>query len=83
MSLIKHSRTDNTLEYKRHKPEETLLYQIISKYYPQFLAHMAEHGKDLPKYVRTEFEEYLKCGCLEHGFLRVCCESCHNEQSPR
>ena len=41
MSLIKDSRTDNTLEYKRHKPEETLLYQIISKYYPKFLAHMA------------------------------------------
>ncbi len=40
---------------------------------------MAQHGKDLPKHVRTEFEEYLKCGRLEHGFLRVRCESCHNE----
>jgi ribosomal protein S27E len=72
-------KKDKTLKYERHKPEQTLLYQIISKYYPQFLAHLAEHGKDLPKYVQTEFEEYLKCGCLEHGFLRVRCESCHNE----
>lgn len=26
-----------------------------------------------------EFEDYLKCGRLEHGFLRVRCESCHAE----
>jgi ribosomal protein S27E len=41
---------------------------------------MAQQDKDLPKYVRSEFEEYLKCGCLEHGFLRVRCEICHHER---
>ena len=34
----------------------------------------------LPKYVQNEFEEYLKCGILSHGFLRVCCECCHHER---
>ncbi|EAR22701.1 putative transposase [Nitrococcus mobilis Nb-231] len=34
---------------------------------------------DLPGYVGQEFEEYLKCGRLEHGFLRVRCDSCHAE----
>jgi ribosomal protein S27E len=29
--------------------------------------------------VREEFEAYLKCGRLEHGFLRVRCEDCHAE----
>jgi ribosomal protein S27E len=29
--------------------------------------------------VQQEFEAYLKCGRLEHGFLRVRCESCHAE----
>lgn len=24
-----------------------------------------------------EFESYLKCGQLEHGFLRVPCDTCH------
>ena len=33
----------------------------------------------LPDYVRQEFDEYLKCGRLEHGFLRVQCETCHAE----
>ena len=31
----------------------------------------------LPDYVRQEFDEYLKCGRLEHGFLRVQCNTCH------
>jgi hypothetical protein len=30
--------------------------------------------------VREEFEAYLKCGRLEHGFLRVRCEDCHAEK---
>ena len=33
----------------------------------------------LPGYVQREFEEFLQCGRLEHGFLRVRCESCHAE----
>jgi ribosomal protein S27E len=69
-----------TMQYTRHQPEKTLLYQVIEEYYPAFLSHLSESGKTLPQYVQTEFEEYLKCGCLEHGFLRVQCESCHQEQ---
>ena len=37
-------------------------------------------GSGLPGYVQREFEDYLKCGRLDHGFLRVHCESCHAEQ---
>ncbi len=37
---------------------------------------MTEQEKDLPSYVQREFEEFLKCSRLEHGFLLVCCESC-------
>ena len=40
---------------------------------------MAEQGKELPGYVQREFEEFLQCVRLEHGFLRVRCESCHAE----
>src|SRR5476649_1900139 len=68
------------MEYTRHQPENTLLYQVIEEYYPEFLSHLSESDKTLPQYVQTEFEEYLKCGRLEHGFLRVQCESCHKEQ---
>jgi len=40
---------------------------------------MGQQDKYLPKYVRSEFEGYLKCGLLEYGFLRVRCEYCHHE----
>ena len=65
--------------YQRHRPEHTLLYRIVEEYYPAFTAHVVEQGGELPAYVRREFEDYLKCGRLEHGFLRVRCESCHAE----
>lgn len=68
------------MEYARHQPEQTLLYQVVEVYYPKFLAHLSELDKALPGYVQEEFEAYLKCGRLEHGFLRVQCESCHREQ---
>jgi ribosomal protein S27E len=69
-----------TVKYKRHKPEQTLFYQIIKKYYPQFLTHVGPQGKYFPKHVRSEFEAYLKCSRLEYGFLRVRCEDCYHEQ---
>ena len=65
--------------YQRHRPEQTLLYQIVEEYYPAFTAHLAEQGTELPGYVQREFEDFLKCGRLDHGFLRVRCESCHVE----
>ncbi len=66
--------------YERHRPEQTLLYQIVDKHYPDFLEQLVAEGKFLPDHVRQEFTDYLKCGLLEHGFLRVRCESCHHEK---
>ena len=65
--------------YVRHRPERTLLYQLVRDYYPAFKAHLAAQGSTLPPYVEREFEDYLECGRLEHGFLRVRCDSCHAE----
>ena len=65
--------------YERHRPERTLLYQLVQEYYPAFKAHLAAQGTAVPGYVEQEFEDYLKCGRLEHGFLRVRCDACHAE----
>ncbi len=35
----------------------------------------------LPYYVQREFEGCLKCGRLEHSFLRVRGDTCHGEDS--
>jgi len=41
---------------------------------------MAAQGSPLPGYVAREFEDYLKYGSLEHGFLRVRYASCRHEK---
>lgn len=66
--------------YQRHRPEHTLLYRIVEQHYPALLAHLAERGTGLPAFVQREFEDFLHCGRLEHGFLRVRCETCHAER---
>jgi hypothetical protein len=71
---------DGVSRYERHRPEQTLLYQLVEEYYPVFEAQSAAEGRVLPDTVRREFEEYLKCGCLEHGFYRVRCDTCHEER---
>ena len=67
--------------YQRHKPEETVLYKIIQENLETFLTMVREEtGQPLPDFVEKEFYEYLRCGILAHGFLRVQCESCHAEK---
>jgi hypothetical protein len=53
----------------RHPQEQTLLYQLVERHYPDFARLMALQGSPLPSYVAREFDDYLKCGRLEHGFL--------------
>ena len=65
--------------YERHRPEETPLYRIVETYYPRFLARLEAEGGSLPAFVKREFDDYLKCGLLENGFLRVKCDACSHE----
>ncbi|HIJ28946.1 MAG TPA: IS91 family transposase [Gammaproteobacteria bacterium] len=67
-------------QHERHQPEKSILYRTIDQYYSEFRDYMAEQGRSLPFHVQKEFDEYLKCGRLEHGFLRVQCSSCHHER---
>jgi len=66
--------------YARHAPERTLRYALVQAHYPDFIARLAAQDRSLPEYVREEFEAFLRCGVLEHGFLRVVCEHCHADK---
>jgi len=59
-------------------PEDTLLYQVVEEYWHQFLERANEAG-GLPRFVVREFEEYLRCGILEHGLARLACRHCGHE----
>ena len=65
--------------YDRHKPEQTLLYQLVEHYRPEFQTQLNEIGRFLLRHVTREFEDYLACGRLENGFLRVRCNGCSHE----
>ena len=52
----------------------------MQAHYPDFIARLEAEDRPLPEYVREEFETYLRCGVLEHGFLRVVCEHCRAER---
>ena len=39
------SRDEDAGRYQRHRPEQTLLYQIVEEYYPAFTTHLTERGR--------------------------------------
>ena len=37
--------------YERHRPEQTLLYQLVEKHYPALVEQLECQGKNLPAHV--------------------------------
>jgi Transposase zinc-binding domain len=37
-------------------------------------------GADLPQFVKDEFDAFLECGILAHGFLRLRCGDCGHDK---
>ncbi len=69
------------VHYERRRPEETILYPLIQENLETFFAQVeAETGTSLPAFVKDEFEAFLECGRLPHGFLRLRCDDCGHEK---
>ena len=69
--------------YQRRQPEETPLYRLIQNNLYTCLEQArqrSEAGFGYPLFVEREFEKFLTCGILEHGFVRVRCATCPNEK---
>jgi len=67
--------------YVPRDPSTTVLYHVIADYLETFLASLDADldAKGLPAYIQREFYDYLQCGMLGHGFLRLGCDTCHKE----
>ena len=67
--------------YVPRDPSQTLLYQVVADHLGTFLASLDADpdAKGFPAYVQREFHDYLQCGVLAHGFLRLGCDTCHKE----
>ncbi len=57
------------VHYQHRRPEETTLYRLVQEHVESFFAQ-AEHetGAGLPEFVKDEFEAFLECGILAHGY---------------
>jgi len=68
-----------TRQYVRHRPQDTVLYNIVEQHAPSFFQALGEQGASLPGFVRDEFDAYLRYGRLEYGFIRAKCQACRFE----
>jgi len=67
--------------YVPRDPSHTVLYHVIAEHLETFLASLDADpdATGLPAYVEREFYDYLRCGILAHGFLRLGCDTCKQE----
>lgn len=58
-----------------------MLHRIVRENLATFLAEAADRypSGELPAFIAAEFDRYLRCGILRHGFARVRCPSCSDE----
>lgn len=64
--------------YRRHEPEKTALYPVIEQHLCTLTDELTRNQAALPAFVVDEFRKYLRCGRLEHGFIRVKCDGCRH-----
>ena len=66
----------STAVYKPRRPETTVLFQVIKKYYKTWLKNSE---KPVPTYIEKQFKQYIQCGILAHGFACAHCHDCHQD----
>ena len=65
--------------YQRRKPEETALHRALHGNLGGFIRSVEQAGREVPRFVLRDLDAYLRCGELNHGFVRVVCGTCqHN-----
>ena len=68
------------VEYQRHKPEGTLLHEVVRENLEPFLARARSRDQPTPRFVEQELGALLRCGVLAHGFLRLHCDDCGHDR---
>jgi hypothetical protein len=65
-----------------NRPRCTAWYsRLVQQHAASFIAHTeASTGAELPRFIKDEFEAFLECGILAHGFLRLRCGECGHDK---
>ena len=64
--------------YVRRTPEHGVLHGVVREHLRTFLWELDRHDEQrgTPLFVRREFERFVRCGVLAHGFARFRCTGC-------
>jgi len=68
-----------TTGYSRHRPEKSVLYRSVADELESFVAESAEQQRPVPPFAERALREFLSCGILAHGFVRVHCDACGHD----
>ncbi len=66
--------------YHPRAPERTVLRACVARHWPRVREGCEAWHRPLPSFVEREFDSYLRCGILEHGFARVYCAGCGHDR---
>lgn len=72
------NKIDSQAKYSRRHPEQGLLYRTVETYWPLFLREQEKVGRNIPIFIKDEFNKYLRCGIAEFGFVRTYCYQCRD-----
>lgn len=61
------------------RPETPELYEAVRSSASSFCAWVESAGSEVPGYVRTELEGFVRCGVPAYGFARVHCRTCGDD----
>ena len=67
---------DSAFQYQPRRSEETVLYSVVAEKLEPFLARQQARGRTVPGFVENDLRDFLDCGILERGFIRVHCDAC-------
>mgnify|MGYP003966953893 FL=1 len=63
-------------QYSSREPQKRDLHRIIRENYLSVFEEKESRGITFPFHIKREFERYLTCGILSHGFARFRCYHC-------
>jgi hypothetical protein len=64
--------------YVRRVPEHGVLHRVVREHLQTFLWEIdrRDHDRGAPLFVKREFQRFVRCGVLAHGFARFRCTGC-------
>jgi len=68
--------------YVRRAPEQGVLHRVVREHLQTFLSELdrREHERGAPLFVKREFQRFVRCGVLAHGFARFRCTGCGTDR---